>query len=84
LDIPTEMVRRWSREYSASGNLSFEGNEKPVLSPEQQRSTTEEIAERCPDRAGYPKKGRKHLLQKRQQLFRFMIEQQREFAIEKM
>jgi transposase len=36
LDIPSEMVRRWSREYSAVGDSSFTGNGKPVVTPEQQ------------------------------------------------
>jgi transposase len=35
-DIPSDMVRRWSREYSASGDSSFVGNGKPVVTPEQQ------------------------------------------------
>lgn len=35
LDIPADMVRRWSREYSAWGDSSFTGNGKPVLSPDQ-------------------------------------------------
>ena len=36
LDIPSEMVRRWSREFSALGDSSFSGNGKPNLSAEQQ------------------------------------------------
>lgn len=36
LDIPSEMVRRWSREYGAAGDASFTGNGKPVLTGEQQ------------------------------------------------
>jgi transposase len=40
LGISSEMVRRWSREYSATGEGSFAGNGKPVLTPEQR-----EIAE---------------------------------------
>lgn len=40
LDIPADMVRRWNREYSASGESSFTGNGKPILTPEQK-----EIAE---------------------------------------
>jgi transposase len=36
LDIPSEMVRRWSREYSAVVDSSFTGNGKPVVTPEQQ------------------------------------------------
>lgn len=35
LGIGSDMVRRWSREYSVSGESSFTGNGKPVLSPEQ-------------------------------------------------
>lgn len=40
LDIPGDMVRRWSREYKSNGDQSFAGNGKPILSPEQR-----EIAE---------------------------------------
>jgi len=40
LDIPGDMVRRWSREYKSNGDRSFAGNGKPILSPEQR-----EIAE---------------------------------------
>lgn len=40
LDIPGDMVRRWSREYESNGDQSFAGNGKPILSPEQR-----EIAE---------------------------------------
>jgi len=36
LDIPSEMVRRWSREFSAAGNSSFAGNGKAILTAEQQ------------------------------------------------
>jgi transposase len=35
LDIPIEMIRRWSREFSVSGDSSFTGNGRPVLSPYQ-------------------------------------------------
>lgn len=35
LGIPSDMVRRWSREHAASGEGSFSGNGKPVLTPEQ-------------------------------------------------
>lgn len=35
LDIPTDMVRRWSREFSFSGNSSFAGNGKQILTAEQ-------------------------------------------------
>jgi transposase len=31
LDIPADMVRRWSREHSASGEASFAGNGKAIL-----------------------------------------------------
>jgi|TARA_R110002126_G_C10374997_1_gene493737 transposase len=36
LDIPSEMVRRWSREFSSTGDTSFAGNGKRILSAEQQ------------------------------------------------
>jgi len=36
LDIPSEMVRRWSKEFSASEDSSFAGNGKRILSTEQQ------------------------------------------------
>lgn len=36
LAIPSEMVRRWSREFSSSEDSSFSGNGKRVLSAEQQ------------------------------------------------
>ncbi len=35
LAIPADMVRRWSREHAASGESSFTGNGKPVLTAEQ-------------------------------------------------
>lgn len=40
LGIPGDMVRRWSREFASTGESSFTGNGKPVLTPEQR-----EIAE---------------------------------------
>jgi transposase len=35
LSIPGDMVRRWSREHTSSGEGSFSGNGKPVLTSEQ-------------------------------------------------
>ena len=35
LDIPSDMIRRWSRAYHANGDQSFSGNGKQILSPEQ-------------------------------------------------
>jgi len=35
LDIPSDMIRRWSRAYNANGDQSFSGNGKQILSPEQ-------------------------------------------------
>jgi transposase len=35
LDIPSDMIRRWSRAYNANGYQSFSGNGKQILSPEQ-------------------------------------------------
>lgn len=40
LDISTDMVRRWIREYTTTGDSSFTGNGRPVITPEQR-----EIAE---------------------------------------
>lgn len=40
LGIGSDLVRRWSREFSVSGQSSFSGNGNPVLTPEQR-----EIAE---------------------------------------
>ena len=40
LGIPSDMVRRWSREYEAAGDDSFSGNGRPVMTAEQR-----EIAE---------------------------------------
>jgi transposase len=37
LDIPSEVVRRWSRKFSASEDSSFAGNGKRILSTEQQK-----------------------------------------------
>jgi len=37
LDIPSEVVRRWSREFSASEDSSFASNGKRILSAEQQK-----------------------------------------------
>jgi transposase-like protein len=85
LDIPSDMIRRWSREYNANGNQSFSGNGKQILSPEQKEIMgLKKGLERCPNRKGYSKKGLQHLLQERQQIFRFMKDYQKEFAIEKM
>lgn len=39
-DIPSDMVRRWSREYSSRGKASFSGNGIAILTSEQR-----EIAE---------------------------------------
>lgn len=36
LDIPSEMVRRWNREFSSLEDSSFSGNGKRILSAEQQ------------------------------------------------
>ena len=36
LDIPSQMVWRWSSKYSAVGDSSFTGNGKSVVTPEQQ------------------------------------------------
>jgi len=36
LDIPSEMVRRWSREFSSLEDSSFAGNGKRILSAEKQ------------------------------------------------
>ena len=36
LDIPSEMVRRWNREFSSLEGSSFAGNGKRILSAEQQ------------------------------------------------
>ncbi|MEB2774974.1 DDE-type integrase/transposase/recombinase [Algoriphagus sp. D3-2-R+10] len=33
--IPADMVSRWSREHTASGEASFAGNVKPIMSAEQ-------------------------------------------------
>jgi transposase-like protein len=85
LDIPSEMGRRWSCEYSADGDSSFTGKRKACCNSwtiRYQRS--KESAERSIHRTGYPKKGRKHLLQERQQLFRFKKDHQGEFIVEKM
>lgn len=35
LDIPSDLVRRWSREYKSNSRGSFSGNGKPVLTDEQ-------------------------------------------------
>jgi transposase len=35
LSISGDMVRRWSREHASSGEGSFSGNGKPVLTSEQ-------------------------------------------------
>jgi transposase len=35
LDIPADLVRRWSREYKSNSTGSFSGNGKPVLTEEQ-------------------------------------------------
>jgi len=35
LDLPADMIRRWSREYNENGNNSFSVNGKQILSPEQ-------------------------------------------------
>jgi transposase len=35
LDLPADMVRRWSREYSSSGDAGFAGNGNAILTPEQ-------------------------------------------------
>lgn len=40
LDLPADMVRRWSREHAATGESSFAGNGKAIMTPEQK-----EIAE---------------------------------------
>jgi transposase len=40
LDISTDMVRRWIREYTITGDSSFAGNGRPIITPEQR-----EIAE---------------------------------------
>jgi transposase len=37
LGIGADLVRRWSREFSASGESSFSGNGNPVLTPEQRQ-----------------------------------------------
>lgn len=39
LDIPSDMIRRWVREYGATGSGSFAGNGNPVLTPEQREIT---------------------------------------------
>lgn len=35
LDLPADMVRRWCREYSSSGDAGFSGNGNIILTPEQ-------------------------------------------------
>ena len=35
LGIPSDMVRRWSREFKNSAESSFAGNGKPVMTAEQ-------------------------------------------------
>lgn len=37
LDLPADIIRRWSREYNVNGNNSFSGNGKQILSPEQKQ-----------------------------------------------
>jgi len=39
-NLPSDMVRRWSREHSSQGSASFSGNGRPIIAAEQR-----EIAE---------------------------------------
>lgn len=90
LDIPPAMLYRWRRELSAKQNGSFPGNGKVVLSETEQelarlkKELRETQMDRTAEAARHSKKGCKHFLQERWQIFGFIKSHRKVFPIEKM
>lgn len=90
LDIPPAMLYRWRREFSAKQNGCFPGNGKVILSETEQelarlkKELRETQMERTAEAARYFKKGCRHFLQERWQIFGFIKDHRKLFPIEKM
>ncbi|MFA0962156.1 IS3 family transposase [Roseivirga sp. BDSF3-8] len=85
LGIRSELVRRWCREFKQHGESSFSGQGNPTLSEDEKEIVRlkKELRDAQLERDNL-KKGHKHFLQGRQQVYRFIKAFKAEYAVEKM
>ncbi|WP_241462476.1 IS3 family transposase [Sphingobacterium deserti] len=84
-DIQPSLLYRWRKEYLSKAGSSFPGNGKVILTEAEQEVARlkKELRETQMERDNL-KKGSKHLLQERGQIFGFIADHCRIFSIEKM